>query len=109
MRSRVPKSWRDNAIGAQDLCDKKFSELKSIVPGIFSEGVNLLVSRPKLGKSWLLQQINTAIANGVSVLVASDPPILGDVLYLNLEDGDRRAQRRITKYSAPDGPIGRSV
>jgi hypothetical protein len=93
------QSWRDNVINAQELCDKKFAELKSIVPGLFFEGVILLASRPKLGKTWLLLQISTALANGVTVLVSDDrPPAHGDVLYLNLEDGERRAQRRMTKY-----------
>jgi hypothetical protein len=91
-------SWRANVISAQDLCDQQFPELKFIVPGLIPEGVTLLVSRPKLGKSWLLLQINSAIANGVPVLVTSNQPAHGDVLYLNLEDGNRKAQRRLTKY-----------
>jgi hypothetical protein len=91
-------SWRDHVLTAPDLCDQKFPEPKQIIPGLFSEGVNLLVSRPKLGKSWLLQQIGAAVANGVSVLISTDQPAHGDVLYLNLEDGFRRAQRRLTKY-----------
>jgi hypothetical protein len=97
--SAPPKrSWRDNVTNAQDLCDQKFPELKFIVPGLFPEGVTLLVSRPKLGKSWLLLQIGAAVANGVSVLASADHPLQGDVLYLNLEDGDRKAQRRMTKH-----------
>ena len=91
-------SWRDNVMSAPDLCDQKFPELKFIVPGLFPEGVTLIVSRPKLGKSWLLLQIGAAIANGVSVLALGDHPLQGDVLYLNLEDGDRKAQRRMTKH-----------
>ncbi len=92
-------SWRDNVMSAPDLCDKKFPELKFIVPGLFPEGVTLIVSRPKLGKSWLLLQIGGAIANGVHVLASGDhPPLQGDVLYLNLEDGDRKAQRRMARH-----------
>jgi hypothetical protein len=97
--SKPPSSWRENVINAQDLCDKKFAELKSIVPGLFFEGVILLASRPKLGKTWLLLQVSTAIANGVMVLASDNgPPAHGDVLHLNLEDGDRRFQRRMTKH-----------
>jgi hypothetical protein len=96
---RMPRpSWRDGIINAQDLCDLKFPDLKFIVPGLFPEGVTLIVSRPKLGKSWLLLQVGAAIANGVSVLASGDHPLQGDVLYLNLEDGDRKAQRRMTKH-----------
>jgi hypothetical protein len=57
-----------------------------------------LASRPKIGKSWLLLQIGTAVAGGTITLVASDQPPSGDVLYLALEDTPRRLQRRLTKY-----------
>ena len=96
--AKPTKSWRDQTIGAQDLCDKRFAEVRYIVPGLFPEGVTLLVSRPKLGKSWLLLQIGSDTAMRQSSLVDVDYPVCGDVLYLNLEDGDRRAQRRMTKY-----------
>src|SRR4030088_3533768 len=82
-------SWRDSAISARALCDKKYPTVKYVVPGLFPEGVTLLVSRPKLGKSWLLQQIGASgVALGNNVLVSpvdSDKPAHGDVLYLNLE------------------------
>ena len=53
-----------------------------MVPGLIPEGVTLLASRPKLGKSWLVLQITTAVANGVVTLTPSDHPAVGDVLYL---------------------------
>jgi hypothetical protein len=99
---KTPKpTWRDCTVNAQDLCDKVFPTVKYVVPNLFPEGVILLVSRPKLGKSWLLQQVGSSVALGNAVLVSPaepDQPAHGDVLYLNLEDGDRRAQRRMTKY-----------
>jgi AAA domain len=97
---KKPWDWRTTTINAQDLCDKKFPEVQFIVPGLVPEGVTLLASRPKLGKTWLLLQIGSAVASGVAVLVpqaTDEQPLEGDVLYLNLEDGDRRAQRRMTK------------
>jgi hypothetical protein len=99
---KTPKpTWRDCIINAQDLCEKEFPTVKYVVPNLFPEGVILLVSRPKLGKSWLLQQVGSSVALANAVLVSPaepDKPAHGDVLYLNLEDGDRRAQRRMTKY-----------
>jgi hypothetical protein len=98
-KPRPKASWLDSTILAQELCDKEFPTLKYVVPGLFPEGVVLLASRPKLGKSWLLQQIGSAVANGDATLITGDDkPVQGDVLYLNLEDGERRAQRRMTKY-----------
>jgi RecA-family ATPase len=93
-----PGTWRDKLINAQVLCDRRFSEVRYVVPGLFPEGVTVLASRPKIGKSWLLLQITTAVASGTTTLVANDQPIQGDVLYLALEDNQRRLQRRLTKY-----------
>jgi hypothetical protein len=96
-------TWRDHAITAPELCDEKFAPLRYLIPGMIPEGVTLLVSRPKLGKSWLLLQIASAKARGVSTL-ASDPDmpeVPGDVLHLSLEDGKRRTKRRMTKYFGP--------
>jgi AAA domain len=90
--------WRTKLIKASDLCDQQFPNLEYVVPGIFPEGVTLLASRPKLGKSWLLLQVGTAVATGVAALVLNDSPLDGDVLYLALEDNPRRLQRRLTKY-----------
>ena len=41
-------------ITAASLQTMTFPPLKLIVPGIVPEGATLLVSRPKLGKSWLV-------------------------------------------------------
>jgi AAA domain/Transcriptional regulator, AbiEi antitoxin len=95
---RKSPAWRDKLINPQELCERRFVELKYAVPGLFPEGVSLLASRPKMGKSWLLLQITTAIASGTVTLVPSDHPPCGDVLYLALEDNARRLQRRLTKY-----------
>ena len=90
--------WRAELINARGLCDQRFPDVRYVVPGLFPEGVTLLASRPKVGKSWLLLQITTAVANGTVTLVASNQPPIGDVLYLALEDNRRRLQRRLTKY-----------
>jgi hypothetical protein len=94
--------WRTKLIKAVDLWGRIFPDLKYVVPGIFPEGVTLLASRPKLGKSWLLLQVGTAVATGVAPLVSSDRPLHGNVLYLALEDNQRRLQRRLRKYFGHD-------
>jgi RecA-family ATPase len=73
-----------------------FQPLKFILPGLVPEGATLLVSRPKFGKSWFVLDIAIAIAAGRFTL-GQLKPVQGDVLYLALEDGPRRLQRRITK------------
>jgi hypothetical protein len=95
--------WRAELIDVHGLCDQKFPEVRYVVPGLFPEGVTLLASRPKLGKSWLLLQIGTGTANGTPPLVSGGAHIItGDVLYLALEDSPRRIQRRMRKLFGPD-------
>jgi hypothetical protein len=81
---------------AADLQTMTFPPLKFILPGLVPEGATLLVSRPKFGKSWLVFDIAIATAAGRFTL-GELKPSTGDVLYLALEDGRRRLQRRITK------------
>lgn len=102
-QSNKPTTWRDNLIDPQKLCNEQFPDVRYVVPGIIPEGVTLLASRPKLGKSWLLLQIATAIASGVVTLAAGDRPEYGDALYLALEDNERRLKRRLTKYFGTQG------
>ena len=74
----------------------EFPPLKFILPVFIPEGATLLVSRPKLGKSWLVLDIAIATAAG-RFTIGDLKPSTGGVLYLALEDGKRRLQRRITR------------
>jgi hypothetical protein len=89
-------TWRDRAFTAADLQTMTFPPLKFILPGLVPEGATLLVSRPKLGKSWLVLDLAIAAASDRFTL-GELKPAQGDVLYLALEDGRRRLQRRLTK------------
>jgi hypothetical protein len=88
--------WRKSIIAADALQFKKFKPLRFVVPGLIPEGASLLVSRPKLGKSWLVLDLCIAIAAGRFTL-GELKPTEGDILYLALEDGERRLQNRMTK------------
>jgi AAA domain len=72
---------------------QQFPPLEYAVPGIIPEGFGLLVAPPKAGKSWLMCCIALACALGGLALgrihVDRRP-----VLYLALEDGQRRLQSR---------------
>jgi AAA domain len=89
-----PGTWATHAIRASDLQGKAFEPLRYVLPGLIPEGATLLVSRPKLGKSWLALDLCIAIAADRAAL-GSLQPAVGDVLYLALEDGERRLQRRM--------------
>ena len=66
------------------------------MPGLIVEGCLLLAGRPKLGKSWLTLDIGLAVAMGGKCFIDRQC-VQGDVLYLALEDGDKRLQRRGSK------------
>ena len=90
------KKNRSRIGSAAELRGKRFPALKYIVPEILAEGCTLIAGRPKLGKSWLMLDIGIAVAAGRYCLGESKCE-QGDVLYLALEDNERRLQRRITK------------
>lgn len=71
---------------------QEFEPLSWTVPGVIPEGSTLFVGPPKIGKSWFLLALCLGVAVGGQMLgmrVERRP-----VLYLALEDGDRRLQDR---------------
>jgi hypothetical protein len=75
---------------------KEFSPIRYVVKGYLVEGCTILAGRPKLGKSWLMLDIGLTVARGGCCL-GDIQCELGDVLYLALEDNERRLQDRITR------------
>jgi len=91
-------NWRDELISARNLIAKVFPDILYVVPGILPEGLTLLVGRPKLGKSWLAFDLCIGVASEAgSIMTSIQPGVRGDVLYLALEDNQRRLQRRLKK------------
>jgi hypothetical protein len=91
----IPPSLRYTQT-ASTLRSKIFPPIDFVVALYIAEGLTILAGRPKLGKSWLMLEIALAISMGGSCLgnIQCEP---GDVLYLALEDNERRLQSRITK------------
>jgi hypothetical protein len=98
---RTTNGWRGSAITANALRDKMFDPIKFVLPGYITEGVTLLVSKPKMGKSWLVLDLCIATAAGNRFVLGDIKPEHGDVLYLALEDSQRRLQRRIDRLLSP--------
>jgi DnaB-like helicase N terminal domain/AAA domain len=93
---RLLAALRDGAwLDAQE-----FPPLAYTVPGIIPEGLVLLVGPPKIGKSWFVLIISLGVASGGRVLGLEVPK--RPVLYLALEDGDRRIQDRCRKLLRGD-------
>lgn len=94
--------WKRGAFTAEQLQGVKFTPVSFLVKGtIPAEGVTLLCSKPKFGKSWLVYEI--CIGCTANRLILGEVlPAQGDVLYLALEDSPRRLQHRMKKLLPPD-------
>lgn len=91
-----PPPVRPVSFSAADLQSMKFEPIKYVVPGChIVEGLTILASKPKLGKSWLMLQAAIAVALGEVIFESRCEP--GDVLYAALEDNPRRIQSRMDK------------
>lgn len=77
-----------------DLLARVFSMPRAVVEKIILEGLMLLAGKPKLGKSRLMLDIAIAVACGGKAL-GHLPVDAGPVLYISLEDPERRLQARI--------------
>lgn len=81
-------------IKATDLIAKDLPEPRWSVPGVLAEGLALLAGPLKIGKSWLALNLGIAIASG-GVALGRIRVEGGDVLYLSLEDNERRLKARL--------------
>lgn len=97
----VPIRTGLKTITAAELEQKKFPELKWAVPDLLTEGLTILAGRPKRGKSWMALGLALAVASGGYALgkIKVEP---GEVLYLALEDNERRLKNRLTIIKAND-------
>ena len=71
-----------------------FDPIRWTVPGYLAEGLSVLAGRQKLGKTWLAIDFALAVATG-GIAMGSVSVEQGDVLYIDMENGPRRIQRRI--------------
>lgn len=88
---------RLETVTASELFLMELPPLHFAVEGLLPQGLNILASPPKTGKSWMCLDLSLCVANGA--------PFLGmktnksGVLYLALEDGIRRIQDRLLRIS----------
>lgn len=83
-------------VNAKTLVAKEFEPVRWIVPQILPEGTTILAARPKVGKSWLALNLALSVAMG-GVALGRQKVEGGEVLYLALEDNERRLKGRLTK------------
>lgn len=88
------KSYWSKGVTAKALRAMHFDPLHWVVDDILPEGCTLLAGKPKARKSWLALNIGLAVALGGRAMSFKNAN-KGDVLYLDLESNERRAQRRL--------------
>jgi hypothetical protein len=81
---------------AAELAHKEYRPPRQLVHEIIVEGVSLLCGRPKKGKSWLCLDMALAVASAEKALGYA-PTEQASVLYLALEDSERRFMDRVKK------------
>lgn len=73
-----------------------------VVDSLIANGITILASPPKFGKSWMCMDLAISVANGTEFMGLTTHK--EGVIYLALEDGDYRLQERGRKV-AGDRPI----
>ena len=96
-----PKGFTDCALSgslwqsAAVLRVRQLPWLRYVAEGLLPQGLVLLASPPKYGKSWLALDLCLSVASGKPFL--GRPCQRGECLYLALEDGEQRLQSRMSR------------
>ncbi|MBA7691724.1 hypothetical protein ES703_100275 [subsurface metagenome] len=91
-----PKKERQTSYTLIELMSMELPEPRWAVPDILPEGCIILAGKPKMGKSIMCLNLAISIASGGKAFGNVDVE-KGGVLYLALEDRERRIKTRATK------------
>lgn len=95
----------DESISAATILGTTYPPVEYVVPGLIPEGLTMLVASPKIGKSWMVLGLALASASG-GVALGRLRVDRRPVLYLALEDGERRLQGRLrTIHGTPEAGL----
>jgi RecA-family ATPase len=87
-------------LDAADLLRKELKPVRAVVPMWIYEGLTLLASAPKVGKSTLMLQIEVAVAKGGEFWGVPVPQ--AKVLMIDLETNERRLRRKLDEAGVAD-------
>lgn len=82
-------------ITAASLMDKQFDPQDELIEGMLAPGLYILAGASKIGKSWLVLQIAHCVSMGLPLWKRKTKR--SEVLYLALEDTERRIQKRLMR------------
>jgi AAA domain len=88
-----------NTIPAGQILQTDYPEMTSLVESFLTSGAWFLYGKPKVGKSWLAGQLGVAVSTGRKIF--EKVVKRGRVLYLALEDGERRLKKRMRLQQWP--------
>lgn len=80
-----------------ELCEMDIPDMSFAVNGLIPEGVTLLSGDAKIGKTNAALDIAIQVATGYDKVFGEYSTNKGDVLYLDLENGQKRIQKRAQK------------
>lgn len=85
-----------------DLMERELPPIRWIVPEMIPEGMTILAGKQKTGKSWMLLELGLAVSSG-GIFLNNIQVDQRDVLYLALEDNERRLKDRFSLLSRAPG------
>ena len=94
------KETKVSSISSEDyvaLQNRYVEPPKYVVDGLFANGLNIVASPPKFGKSWMMMDLALSVASGTDFLGMSVEQT--GVIYMALEDGDSRLKSRSQKVA----------
>ena len=97
--ARLPPMDLPKLSSCAELLQMTFPDPVWIVPSIIPEGLSLLAGPPKVGKSWFCLQLGSGVSSGSEVFGQS-VVAPQQVVYLALEDTQRRIQNRLRLMTA---------
>jgi RecA-family ATPase len=86
----------------QDTYHKDLPPPAAIIDRAVYQGLTILAGPPKVGKSYLALELANSVASGEPALGGLDVRRSGRVLYLSLEDGERRIRKRTRQMIPTD-------
>ena len=90
-----------NTVSYNELMEENLPSRNTVIDGLLSTGVYLLVGAPKIGKSFLVAQIAYRVSTGTDLWGYRVHG--GTVLYLALEDDKKRLQERMARMFGVEG------
>ena len=96
-------AWQSAVVSARALYRMQLPETPWIIDKILPAGTMIITGKPKTRKSWLAANLAWSVAAGGKALGQFQAQ-MGDALYIDLEMGAKRIQRRMKAISPNEPP-----